>query len=168
MAVKAAMPRHFSIIVFGLAQIALDLEVLWHMARHEYPFHTFWHTYRGATIVALVLTVVGKPASQWIKAIWNRVAAQCHDTDLTIPAPTSWTAVFTGASIGAYGHIILDSLFHPDIEPLQPWSAANPLRGVIDPQGLAVACVLLGVAGLVWFFHQERVKRIATGERDHA
>ena len=52
MLVKAAVPRSFSIIVFGLTQIVIDLEVLQHMARNEYPFHTFWHTYLGATVIA--------------------------------------------------------------------------------------------------------------------
>ena len=167
MVVKAAIPRHFSIVVFGLTQITFDLEVLWHMARHDYPFHTFWHTYLGASIVALVLTVVGKPASQWIKAIWNRVAAGCRDTDLTVPIPTTWTASFIGASLGAYSHIILDSLFHPDVQPLQPWSPANRLLGVINPHGLEVTCIVLGIVGLVWFFRQERQKRKAN-QASHA
>ena len=161
MAVKAAMPRHFSIVVFGLTQIALDLEVLRHMARHEYPFHTFWHTYLGATIVAVALAAVGKPASQWIKAIWNRIAAKCRDADLTVSTPTTWTAAFTGASIGAYSHILLDSLFHPDITPMQPWSPINPLRGVVAPHAVEIVCVFMGIIGLVWFFGREQIRRKA-------
>jgi membrane-bound metal-dependent hydrolase YbcI (DUF457 family) len=161
MAVKAAMPRHFSIVVFGLTQIALDLEVLWYLAQWNPPLHRFWHTYLGATIIAAVLTVLGKPASQWIKAGWNRIAAKCRHADLTVSIPTTWVASFTGASVGTYSHILLDSLFHPDIEPLQPWSAANRLRGVVNPYGLEVVCVVLGIAGLVWFFERERRKRKA-------
>jgi hypothetical protein len=159
MAVKAAMPRHFSIIVFGLTQIALDLEVLWHLARHDYPFHTFWHTYLGATIMAAVLTVLGKPASQWIKLVWNRLAAKCRDADLTVSIPTTWLASFTGAFIGACSHILLDSMFHLDMEPLQPWSSFNRLRGVVNPDTLEVVCVVLGFVGLVWFLERERRKR---------
>jgi hypothetical protein len=165
-AVKAVMPRYFSIVVFGLTQIALDLEVLWHMARHDYPFHTFWHTYLGATIIAAVLTVLGKPSSQWIKAMWNRIAAKCRDVDLTVSTPTTWVASFIGASVGAYSHILLDSLYHPDIEPLQPWSASNCVFGVLDPNGLEVVCVLIGIAGLVWFIERERRKRKANRVRD--
>ena len=161
MAVKAAIPRHFSIVVFGLTQIALDLEVAWHMSHHEYPFHTFWHTYLGATIVAAGLTVLGKPASRWIKTAWNRIAAKCRDAELAVPAPTTWVASFTGASIGAYSHILLDSLFHPDIEPLQPWSPTNSFRGIVDPHGVELVCIVLGVIGLVWFFGRELKMRKA-------
>jgi hypothetical protein len=166
MAVKAAVPRHFSIVVFGLTQIALDLEVLWHLARLDYSFHTFWHTYLGATIIAAVLTVLGKPASQWIKAAWNHIAAKCRDADLTVSNPTTWGASFTGASVGAYSHVLLDSLFHPDIEPLQPWSASNRLRGAVNPHGLEVVCVVLGIVGLACFFERERRKRKANNTPD--
>ena len=61
MAVKAALPRHFSIVVFGLTQITVDLEVLWYLARWNPPLHRFWHTYLGATVVATVLALAGRP-----------------------------------------------------------------------------------------------------------
>lgn len=161
MAVKAAMPQYFSIVVFGLTQIAFDLEVLWHLARHEYPFHTFWHTYLGATIIAVVLTSLGNPASQWIKAAWNRIAAKCCNANLTVAVRTTWLASCTGAAFGAYSHILLDSLYHPDVEPLQPWSALNPLCEIVDPYRVEVACVSLGIIGLVWFIEGERRRRKA-------
>jgi hypothetical protein len=159
MAVKAAAPRHFSIIVFGLTQIAFDLEVFWYLVQGGSPLHRFWHSYSGATILAGVLTIVGKPASQWIKTVWNRIAIQCCDTALTVRVRTTWTASFTGAIIGAYSHILLDSLFHPDVESLQPWSANNPLYGVIAPHVVEIGCVLLGVAGLACFIWRERKQR---------
>ena len=161
MAVKAVMPRYFSIIVFGLMQVAIDLEVLWHLVRGEYPFHTFCHTYSGATIIAAVLTFVGKPTSEWVKAEWNRIAVKCGDANLTVATETTWVASFTGAFIGAYSHILLDSLFHPDIEPLRPWSATNGLGNIVNPHGIEVVCVLLGIVGLTWFVHRERRKRTA-------
>jgi hypothetical protein len=155
MAVKAAVPRHFSIIVFGLTQIALDLEVLWYLVGRHSPLHRFWHTYLGATVVALVFGVLGKPVSQFIKWIWNHIARWRHDVDLSVPVHTSWPASALAAVVGAYSHILLDSLFHWDIEPLRPWSTANPFLGVIAPMMLEIGCVFLGVIGLVWFFDRE-------------
>ena len=155
MAVKAAVPKHFSIVVFGLTQIALDLEVLWHLIRWSPPLHRFWHTYLGATLVALVFAVVGRPASQLIKAVWNQITRRCSDIDLSVAVHTSWLASASAAVVGAYSHILLDSLFHPDIEPLQPWSAHNPLFGIINPMMLQIGCVFLGVIGLAWFFDRE-------------
>jgi hypothetical protein len=97
MAVKAALPRHFSIVVFGLTQIALDAEVLWQLARGAYPLHGPLHTYLGAIIVACALAVIGKPVSQWLKGLWNRIAANCRGADLTVERHTPWTASLSAA-----------------------------------------------------------------------
>ena len=101
MAVKAACPRHFSIIVFGLTQIVIDSEILWHLARQDYPLHAFWHTYFGATVLAALLTILGKPASQWLKAAWNWFALKCRQENLTVLTHTGWLASCTGAFFGA-------------------------------------------------------------------
>jgi hypothetical protein len=155
MAVKAAVRRHFSIVVFGLTQIALDLEVLWELVRGGYPLHGRCHTYAGAAVTACFLAAIGKPASQGIKAVWNRIAARCRDRDLTVNAHTTWAASSSAAFIGAFSHIFLDSLFHYDLEPLWPWSEANHFRGLVNPHAVEIACIVLGVIGLAWFFGRD-------------
>lgn len=163
MAAKAFAQKHFSIVVFGITQIAFDLEVLWYFVRWEPPLHRFWHTYLGATIIAMILAVVGKPVSQYIKSIWNRIAEKCCDVNLTVTIQTTWLASFTGAVFGAYSHILLDSLFHPDIESLQPWFASNWLYGVMNPHMVEVGCILLGGAGVAWFIRRERKQKSRVG-----
>jgi len=162
-AAKAAGPRHISIVVFGLTQIALDIEVLWHLVRQEYPFHTFCHTYLGATAVACTLAVVGKPASQWIKRLWNKCAARCRDANLEVLEKTTWLASITGAVFGAYSHIALDSLYHPDIQPQQPWSDRNALQGIVTPSVVVPVSIGLGIIGVAWFILGERARRKADG-----
>ena len=166
MVVKAGVLRFFSIVVFGLTQIALDIEVLCHLARDEYPLHTFWHTYLGATVVACIITIIGKPISQWIKSVWNRIATNYRDADLTVSEETTWFASCTGAVLGAYSHIILDSLYHPDIQPLKPWFVHNPLRGIVSPTLVESVCVLLGIISVAWFIWGERKRRKANRVRD--
>ncbi|MCI0354322.1 MAG: hypothetical protein L0099_04665, partial [Acidobacteria bacterium] len=51
--VKAMAAQHFSLTVFAFAQVAIDLEPLYFMLRDEDPLHRFFHTYVGATAVAL-------------------------------------------------------------------------------------------------------------------
>lgn len=155
MLVKAALPRHFSIITFGLAQVALDLEVFWHLVRHESPLHRICHTFLGATIAAAILAAVGRPANQLAKSLWNRVAARCRDADLSVPVRTTWIASILGAALGAWSHVLLDGLFHSDAEPFRPWSDRNPLIGLVDPTFLQVACAIAGAAGLAWFLWRE-------------
>jgi hypothetical protein len=144
---KGAIPRSFSLTVFGMTQVVLDLEVLWHMLRHEYPWHTFWHTCLGATLLAAGMAVFGKPASQRLKAAWNRTVPD--GSRFRVVVPTSWTASLTGAFFGAYSHVLLDCLYHADIRPWQPWSEANRLLGVINPGYMELLCVGMGLAGVL-------------------
>ncbi len=166
MAVKAAAPRQFSIVTFALTQIAFDLEVLWYLLRGAPTLHRFWHSWIGATIIAVVLTVLGKPASQWIKSFWNRIAAKCRDADLAVKVHTTWLASLLGACVGAYSHIFLDGIFHPDVEPFQPWSASNPLHGLINPRFLELLCILLGIAGLAGYVIGERKRKRTDGRAE--
>ena len=159
MTVKALMPRHFSIVVFGLTQIAIDIEVLWHIATWTPPLHRFCHTYLGATVIAIFFTVFGKPASQHIKVIWNAIAKRCPKNDMSVTVHTSWLAATSASFIGSYSHILLDSLFHGSMEPMKPWSYTNPLGHTISPVSLELICVILGIIGLTWFFLQEIRKR---------
>jgi len=161
MGTKGLIPKHFSLLVFGMAQVAIDLEVLWHIVQRDFPLHRFFHTYVGATIIAGVIMVIGKPCSQWIKRIWNLIAAKCSDADVSVSTHTSWIASFAGAAIGVYSHILLDSVFHEDIEPLQPWSPSNALYGMMSQNAAIVLCVLAGIAGLALFVARERARRKA-------
>ena len=52
-AIKAIMPRHFSFTVFCFAQIVTDIETAFYLLRGEYPLHRIFHTYLGATVVAM-------------------------------------------------------------------------------------------------------------------
>ncbi len=153
MAVKAMAPRHCSIIVFGLTQIAIDVEVLHYLISGDYPLHRFWHTYLGATLIAVGCTLLGKPVSQWIKILWNHAVSKSSAINLlSVSVPTTWFASFMGAFIGAYSHILLDSLYHSDMKPFQPWSEANHLYGSINPYSVEVACALLGIAGFASYY----------------
>ena len=112
----------------------------------------------GATVVAAVCFLLGKPVSQLVKTVWNRLAERCKDADLSVPVPTTWLASFTGSVFGAYSHILLDSIFHRDMAPMQPWNPRNPIFGIIGPMLLQVLCVLLGVAGLAVYLERARRK----------
>lgn len=163
---KAALPRHFSITAFGLAQIFIDIEVLWFLSRGEYHhLHRFWHTYPGATIAAAGAAVLGKPVSQWLKRIWNSVAGGLPGADLTLEAVTGWKVSLIGAAAGAYSHIVLDSIYHGDMKPFWPWSESNPLYGIISPRNVDVMCAAMGMAGLLLFIERERRRKIRKQQR---
>jgi len=156
MAIKAAAGRHFSIVVFGLTQVAIDIEVVWHYFQSGSPLHQFWHTTLGATVVAAVFAVAGKPASQAIKSAWNRLARRWSVPGLAVRVHTSWLAALTGAVIGAYSHLLFDSIFHRSMQPLWPWTTANPFFGLVKRTRFMVLCAIVGLLALAWYAFRQR------------
>jgi H+/Cl- antiporter ClcA len=161
MVVKSMAPRHFSIIAFGMTQVLIDLEVLWNMERHNTQLHTFFHTCLGVSLVALIAIPLGKTLSTSVRRIWNYVARYVSSFDMTVPGQTTWTATILGAGIGAYSHVLFDCFYHLDIEPFQPWSDANPFKGLMDPFKMETAFNMLFILGLVWFIIGEILRKRA-------
>ena len=159
LALKAIAPKRFSFCVFAITQVAIDVEVLWHLLDGTGPLHRECHTYVGATFVGAVCFLAGKPVSQWLKAAWNRVARRLTAADLIVPERTTWTASFAGAAIGAYSHVVLDSLTHPYLHPMMPWSRANVLGGYVTSDAVRIFCVLAGLAGIFVLTRKNRAEK---------
>jgi len=64
-----------------------------------------------------------------------------------IPPSISWVAAITGAFIGVYSHVLLDSIMHADMRPFWPLSAKNGLFYVITIDELHTVCLALGLFG---------------------
>ena len=69
------------------------------------------------------------------------------------------TAAWSGALIGAWSHLLLDSFMHEDIKPLSPFTDANPLLGVISVGTLNALCVVSGLLGVVMLVLLKKRKR---------
>src|SRR5688572_12190096 len=70
-AIKAVVPRHFSLGVFCFAQVLMDAEVLVYMARGGTQLHGWARTYVGAAVVAIVSILVGRPICEWSLRWWS-------------------------------------------------------------------------------------------------
>lgn len=111
------------------------------MLTHQYPRHRFFHTFVGVA-VAISLTV-----ALFIALL--KVGAKVH----CIPNLFGWKSltllpVVIGAVLGGYTHIALDGLMHGDVQPLAPFSAANPFQGLVSLGALHQFCIYAGVFGL--------------------
>lgn len=145
---KAAAPAHISFIAFCTANVLIDCESLYNLLKGNVQVHAFFHTYVGAT-----LTI---PAT-WLlyKALyWLAERAR-------LPNILGWKnlqtrQVLVGAALGAYTHIVFDSIMHSDIRPWWPFSTANGLLHIIPLGYLHLACLAAGILGLLialtyWF-----------------
>ncbi|MCX7934214.1 MAG: hypothetical protein N3A66_03030 [Planctomycetota bacterium] len=153
---KAALARHFSLIAFALAQVAMDLEVAWYLGKWDPPVHRFWHTYVGATAAAAIATILSK-ISLSVLSRWRERWLLLNPAADGAAATVSWLAAANGAFLGAYSHVLLDALYHSDLEPWQPWSRHNQLHGWCQPATVVIACVLFGFLGLaLWLIRCRR------------
>jgi hypothetical protein len=161
LAVKALCGRHFSLMLFGFSQVAIDIEPLVHIIRDDNVLHGVTHTYVGATPVALVALFAGRPLCQFFLNYWTPDPDSRFLYWLRGPRIISWPAAIAGAFVGTYSHIFLDSIMHADMHPLAPLSPANALWRAIPVESLHVVCVLSGLAGMllliaVFLFRKKR------------
>lgn len=159
LAIKAVAGRYFSLMVFGFSQVAMDVEPLVRIIRGDAVLHGFIHTYLGATLIALVSVVVGRPVCQLLLNYWRRDPRFPFLTWLRGPTLISWRATIAGAFVGTYSHVFLDSIMHSDMQPFAPVSNANSLIHVISVDELHVLCVLGGALGALLVFAVFLVRR---------
>jgi hypothetical protein len=153
-AIKAIAPRHFSFTVFCFAQIATDCETAYYMVQGMYPWHRFFHTYIGATVVGLGSLILGRPLCQFALRVW----AAWPDAPFKRHFPSSPVitlgSAFSGAFIGTFSHVFLDSIMHGDVTAFMPFSAANPIYGAVSVFTLHALCMLLGIFGAFYVAHK--------------
>jgi hypothetical protein len=138
-AVKAVLQGGFSLMVFGWAQVVMDIQPLVVILTGEGQLHGFTHTYAGATLLAVFSALTGKYLSELGLRILFR-----HSPGLV---PIRWWVVFLSAFIGTYSHVVLDSLMHVDMQPYYPFSTINPLLGLVTVSALHQFCVYSGLVG---------------------
>jgi hypothetical protein len=156
LALKPFAGGWFSVTVFCLAQVLIDLEPGWYMLQGADEIHRFFHTYLGATIAGLAAAIAGKPVCEWLLRRWNAGLSPAQARWLGIAPAISWAAALTGGLIGGWSHVFLDSFMHADMRPLAPWDKGNPLLFAVHVDTLYLSCALAGVAGLAVLLWRRR------------
>ena len=134
---------YVSFLSFCAVNVLIDVESLYNMLTHAPRIHTFLHTYVGATFAAALVVAAFHPV-RWLT---RNVPPSPRTTWRNLPL----TAVMTGAVLGAWSHVLLDSIMHSDITPLAPFTEANVLHGVISLRALHLSCAIAGMIGLAWW-----------------
>jgi hypothetical protein len=141
--VSVASRSKVSFLAFVAANVFIDVESLYNMITAQPRIHTFLHTYMGSTLAAAVVVVVFLP---------------CRWLALKLPASPllKWrgldvTAVVLGSLVGAWSHVLFDSVMHSDITPLAPFSNANGLYRIVPLGTLHLFCIGAGIVGVMWY-----------------
>jgi hypothetical protein len=151
-AIKGVCGKHFSLTVFGFAQVMMDIEPLVRMVRGDSVLHGVSHTYVGAIFIGAFSVLMGKPLCAFLLRAWNTGADPKHLSWLHTQAEIPWLPATIGAFIGTFSHVFLDSMMHADMQPFAPFSIANELLDFLPISFLYLICVFLGVFGLFTIF----------------
>ncbi len=153
---KGLAARWYSWSAFVASNVIIDCESLYYLERHEYPVHRQLHTFVGASIVGIVTACL----LLGLRRVLPTLRTSLERRTPTVRAEATRLGIVVGAMAGALSHPILDGLMHPDIEPFQPWTAKNPLRGLVGVEELHLACLLAGLVGAIlivtWIARERR------------
>lgn len=138
-ALHALAPQHISFLSFCAANVFIDFESLYNLYHRRAVVHAFFHTYVGATLIVLVVALLFMFARWFAARVW--LPNFLHWRELCL------RQVLVGAALGAYSHVLLDSLMHGDIKPLAPFSSGNGLLGAVPLNVLHFFCLALGITG---------------------
>ena len=141
--VKVVSEKKFNLMIFGWAQIVMDLQPLIVILTHRGQTHGITHTLIGAVVLGLVAAVSGKYMLE--------IAAKIVGWRNLENGVLSWKIVFISAYFGTLSHVLLDVLIYPDVELLWPFIEGNPLTfGFLSLEviGFCLVCGLVG--GIVW------------------
>jgi len=146
-----------SFLAFCAANVLIDIESGYNMLTEQPRIHTFLHTYIGATLAAM-LVVPCFYAARWL-------GGYLPESSLTTWRRLPIGAVIVGAFLGAWSHVVFDSVMHADITPLAPFSNSNVLYRVISLETLHLSCLGAGAIGLAWWIRKEWLLR--STRREH-
>lgn len=150
--VKPGLNKHFSLITFGIAQIAMDIEPGIGMLTGAEVLHGPSHTFVASLVIAVLVMLVAPGICNFIVRRWNKEVTDYRMPWLVEAVPVSRVAVIVGAFFGTFSHVLLDSLMHYDIRPFSPFADANPFLGLMTHDLVYQFCAIAGVlGGIAWF-----------------
>lgn len=149
--VKALLQGSFSLLIFGWAQIVMDIQPLLVLLSGEGHLHGFTHTYIGATLLAIFSALTGKYLAEF--------GLRLLEIKYNPPVNIRWWVAFLSAFIGTFSHVLLDSIMHGDVQPFYPWHLDNSLLKAISTSSLHFLCIYSAVIGGALFFIIRKFKQ---------
>ena len=150
--IKSLLQSSFSLMVFGWAQIIMDIQPLVVLLTGEGHLHGFSHTYVGASLLAVFSAFTGKYLSEFGLLILG--------ISRNNPIKIRWVVVFISAFIGTFSHVFLDSIMHADVQPFYPISSKNNLLGVLSVEAIHKLCLYTGLVGAgIYYFIQYQIRQ---------
>jgi membrane-bound metal-dependent hydrolase YbcI (DUF457 family) len=124
--------------VFVLANVAVDIEVLFHYS-HHWPVHGYAHSLLGGAVVGIIWGIAAYPLRHFFEKIMRM---------LLLPYRTGlWKMVISGI-LGVWLHAAIDAIYHPDVRIFWP-SKVHPLWHLISQEQVKIACIGFFIAAAI-------------------
>ena len=79
--------------------------------------------------------------------LWNRLVGADRESLLWMEPRVPLVAAISGALLGGYSHVLLDSFLYTDIRPIAPFSDSNVMLNALSSLEVYLACLALGLLG---------------------
>ncbi len=150
--IKSLFREKFSLTLFGFSQGVIDIQPVIAITTGIGEAHGITHSYLGATIVAIVAAIIGKPLCEYLLRWWNKKLSKTSPAILFFPENISWPIAISSAFLGTYSHVLLDSFMHYDMQPFYPAAIKNNLLEIVTITELHLLCSAAAVLGFVLYF----------------
>jgi membrane-bound metal-dependent hydrolase YbcI (DUF457 family) len=128
----------------------VDLEPLTFLLLDLPVLHLFFHTFLGATILALI----GALVVYLLRGVFEKIIAF-----FLLPQVASPLNITAAALIGAYSHIVLDAFLYPEMQPFWPL-LGNPFLGLVSSSTIYLFCIVCFIIAIpVYIFQIWRIKQ---------
>lgn len=142
--IKGMIPARFSLSTYALANVAMDVEPLYHILRDDALLHGATHTLIGAGLIGIATALWGRLAIRRAWRLYEHWSANAG-ASFEITAAQAWT----GALLGTFSHVLMDAVMHTDMRPFLPLTDANPWLHVSWTEHVYLGCVLAGMVGML-------------------
>jgi len=132
-------------MIFGWAQIIMDIQPLFVLVTGEGHLHGFSHTFAGAMLLGTFSAVSGKYLMEFGMKLVDATPSKANPARI----PISWLVAITSACIGTYSHVVLDSIMHSDVQPYFPFSLENHFLRLVAVGSLHQICLYSALIGSV-------------------
>ena len=127
--------------------------------KNDWPFHRFFHSYLGATVLVVIGIFTGRPICRWFIKKWNGKLSKKQAKWLYIEPAISLKSAIMGSVLGGYSHIVLDSMMHADMKPFWPFTHTNGWHRILTLDQLELFCVLSGIVGVLILVGYRRIRK---------
>ena len=134
--------KWIDIPVFVLANVIVDLEVLViNFLGVGRPIHRYTHTLLIGAAAGIIWALAAYPMRNVFKKIMLL---------LRIPYKTSFWKMMISGILGAWLHVLIDSIYHWDVRLFWP-SKAKPLYALVTKQQVQTICLVLLIPAFILY-----------------